>query len=1081
MDPEELSSLCSSLALEEDEEVLSPDLEAGLLAQGERSIDRSLVGCVLSTGPISRDAFVNMIKGVWKTKERFEVEAVGSNKFVFHFLSTADRRRFFSGGPWCYQNKPLVLEEPAGVGDYSKMSFSKAPFWIQLHNIPVFCMSKTVGSMLGNMVGLVQEVECDQNGLCLGTFIRVCAIIDISKPLKRILKVWLGSDKELVTILLRYEHLPELCFHCGIPGHPLKECPSRGSSQGDCTKLKYGAWIKAPAPSSGGTSSQSKRRRPSSGPSLPAPLHGNPTTQQPRKSTSKLNQSLHPNQQPDPQHHITSRSLLPLKKSLSNANWRRRDETSNSPCDPSSGISIPSPAKLHSSTTIYLSSSSTPFVASKSVSENNAAGNHAIEPGRDSPCPLQPAAAPTSSSQQYSSQMERVRSMLEYSGMLTWEREGRSSGLCLLWSDSITVQLLSGSKRHIDVMVTSLNSICWHFTGLYGNPDTSLRSQFWNLMKRLGDSSSLPWLCGGDLNEILFGHEKQGGAERAQYLMSHFREAINYCGLADLGFRAPKFTWNRGNGACLVQEQLDRMLGNRRWLDLFPNSLVHHLNLRGSDYRPLLVELLQADERSIIGKSWKRGRFHFEEAWADEEECSNIIKSHWNSSPTTNLIGVANKLRLCEERYWRQRSKDSWLKCGDRNSKFFHQRHLPINLKTLLPAWWILMRIGNYFGTLFSSSSPSSVDFDRVLDSIERKVTPQLNEQLEQVFEAEDVKTAVFQMAPTKIPGPDGMSAIFYQKFWPIVGEEVTAACLGFTNGGLSLGSINETIITLLPKIKNPTRITEFRPISLCNVLYKIISKMLGNRLRRIMGTIISKEQSTFIPGRLILDNAIIGFECLHAIKRRKTKKNYLALKLNMAKAYNRVEWDFIQRVMNKLGFSEVWIRKIMACISSVTYSFQCNGKRFGHLTPTRGLRQGDPLSPYLFLLCGEGLSSLLHLYEHKGDLQGLRCGLRGPTISHLLFADDSLFFLEARLSTCANLKEILKLYETASGQVVNLSKSAVCFGPNLSEPDATQMAALLGVPRVRCHEKYLGLPCFSGRNKQGLFSSIRDRVWNKL
>ncbi|KAL5556997.1 hypothetical protein UlMin_039233 [Ulmus minor] len=170
-----------------------------------------------------------------------------------------------------------------------------------------------------------------------------------------------------------------------------------------------------------------------------------------------------------------------------------------------------------------------------------------------------------------------------------------------------------------------------------------------------------------------------------------------------------------------------------------------------------------------------------------------------------------------------------------------------------------------------------------------------------------------------------------------------------------------------------------------------------------------------------------------------------------------------------------------MARISSVTYSFQFNGRRFGHLTPTRGLRQGDPLSPYLFLLCGEGLSSLLHRYKQNGDLQGLRCGLRGPTIFHLLFADDSLFFLEARPSTCANLKEILKLYETASGQVVNLSKSAVCFGPNTSESDATHMAALLGVPRVRCHEKYLGLPCFSGRNKQGLFSSIRDRVWNKL
>ncbi|KAL5538756.1 hypothetical protein UlMin_043866 [Ulmus minor] len=253
MDFEDLSSLCASLALEEEEETLSPDLAAGLQAQGERSIDRSLVGCVLSMSPIARDAFVHMIKGVWKTKERFEVEAIVCNKFVFHFLLISDRRRVYSGGPWCFQNKLLVLEEPTGVGDFSKMSFCNSPFWIQLHNIPVFCMSKTVGSILGNMVGTVQEVECNQDGLCLGTFIRIRAIIDISRPLKRILKVRLGTDKELITILLRYEHLPELCFHCGIIGHPLKECPERGSHQGDIPKLKYGAWIKAPIPPSSET------------------------------------------------------------------------------------------------------------------------------------------------------------------------------------------------------------------------------------------------------------------------------------------------------------------------------------------------------------------------------------------------------------------------------------------------------------------------------------------------------------------------------------------------------------------------------------------------------------------------------------------------------------------------------------------------------------------------------------------------------------------------------------------------------------------------------------------------------------
>ncbi|KAL5555957.1 hypothetical protein UlMin_038193 [Ulmus minor] len=314
---------------------------------------------------------------------------------------------------------------------------------------------------------------------------------------------------------------------------------------------------------------------------------------------------------------------------------------------------------------------------------------------------------------------------------------------------------------------------------------------------------------------------------------------------------------------------------------------------------------------------------------------------------------------------------------------------------------------------------------DLVLNSLEPKVSPTMNEQLDGRFVAEDVRAAIFHMAPSKSPGADGMSALFYQNYWSIVRDEVTIACLGFLNEGLDLGSINETLITLLPKVKCPTQITEFRPISLCNVLYKIISKMLATRMRSVMDSIISEEQSAFIPGRLISDNAIIGFECLHALKRRRSKKNgFLALKLDMAKAYDRVEWSFIREVMKKLGFFEGWIKKILDC------------------------------------------------------LHGMRCGTNGPTISHLFFADDSLLFVEATPVACYTIKEILSQYETASGKLVNFSKSAVCFGPSIREEDIGRMVTILGVAQVKCHEHYLGLPCFSGKNKSKLFASIKDRFW---
>ncbi|KAL5570906.1 hypothetical protein UlMin_020503 [Ulmus minor] len=139
-----------------------------------------------------------------------------------------------------------------------------------------------------------------------------------------------------------------------------------------------------------------------------------------------------------------------------------------------------------------------------------------------------------------------------------------------------------------------------------------------------------------------------------------------------------------------------------------------------------------------------------------------------------------------------------------------------------------------------------------------------------------------------------------------------------------------------------------------------------------------------------------------------------------------------------------------MACVTSVSYSVLINGAKFGQLFPTRGLRQGDPLSPYLFLLCAEGLSSLFHHFEAAGRIQGMRCGRNGPTISHLFFADDSLLFFEASTDSCLAVKEALAWYETASGQLVSYSKSAVCFGPNVAEDHVDQMTASLGVPKVR-------------------------------
>ena len=232
----------------------------------------------------------------------------------------------------------------------------------------------------------------------------------------------------------------------------------------------------------------------------------------------------------------------------------------------------------------------------------------------------------------------------------------------------------------------------------------------------------------------------------------------------------------------------------------------------------------------------------------------------------------------------------------------------------------------------------------------------------------------------------------FYQNYWDLLGEEVTSSVLYFLNSASLPANLNHTFITLIPKVKNPEFIFEFRPISLCNVLYKIFSKVLANRLKKILPNIITENQSAFTKSRLISDNILVAFESLHSMQRHTGKDNYMAIKLDMSKSYDRVEWVYLEAVMRRMGFDERWVRLMMTCITTISYSILINGEPKGMIVPTRGIRQGDPLSPFLFLLCTEGLNGLISHASNRGDIKGYALCRNSPRL-HLLFADDSLLF----------------------------------------------------------------------------------------
>ena len=168
-----------------------------------------------------------------------------------------------------------------------------------------------------------------------------------------------------------------------------------------------------------------------------------------------------------------------------------------------------------------------------------------------------------------------------------------------------------------------------------------------------------------------------------------------------------------------------------------------------------------------------------------------------------------------------------------------------------------------------------------------------MNEQLTKEFQRKEIIQAIHSMHPKKAPSPDRMSAIFYQKYWDVIGNDIINTVLNVLNSNASVAPLNQTNIALIPKTNSPTKMNEFRPISLCNVSYKINSKVLANWLKPILSTIISENQSAFVPGRLITDNVLVAFEIMYYLKKKEGKENYMAVKLDMSKAYDRVEWCF--------------------------------------------------------------------------------------------------------------------------------------------------------------------------------------------
>ncbi|KAM1414771.1 hypothetical protein ACFX2I_006507 [Malus domestica] len=357
-----------------------------------------------------------------------------------------------------------------------------------------------------------------------------------------------------------------------------------------------------------------------------------------------------------------------------------------------------------------------------------------------------------------------------------------------------------------------------------------------------------------------------------------------------------------------------------------------------------------------------------------------------------------------------------------------------------------------------------------------------MNASLVAPITVEEIKDAAMQMGGLKAPGPDGFQGIFYHSFWENVAGEINGVIEEIMNRNGNPLKINATLVVLIPKVPNPDTVSHFRPITLCNYSYKILSKIMANRIKPLLSDLISPSHNVFVAGRQIQDNIGIAYELFHFLKTRKAKRKFeLGIKLDMHKAYDRVEWDFFMVIMEKMGFDPKWHSLVLGCISTVNFAIMLNGQPGSKFVPFRGLRQGDPLSPYLFLLVSEVLSLLIQRASDTNKINGVQFNPQGPSISHIFFADDTLIFLKADKKNCSNIVNLIKEYCLASRQQVNMQMSNVFFGANLPSALRVDLEGILGMPAVENPGIYLGVPAIWGRSKKGGLAYVKERVLGRV
>ncbi|KAK9921034.1 hypothetical protein M0R45_029564 [Rubus argutus] len=439
--------------------------------------------------------------------------------------------------------------------------------------------------------------------------------------------------------------------------------------------------------------------------------------------------------------------------------------------------------------------------------------------------------------------------------------------------------------------------------------------------------------------------------------------------------------------------------------------------------------------------------------------------------------------------FLRDKSRIRWLKDGDKNTSFLHSmvkmRRLNKSIVSLSVGQTVLNdqdSISAHVVQQFQNSfmrDPQVMDTGLVQRVIPNVVTEEENLSLLAIPSREEIHATVRAMDSFSAPGPDGFGGCFYTHCWSFIANDVVLVVQSFFQNGYILPHFNSNSLILIPKLGDSECVTDYRPIALANFVFKIFTKIVADRLGLIASRIVSPNQSAFIQGRSIVDPILLTSECVNLLD-NKCKHGNVAVKFDISKAFDTIDWEFLLRVLRCFGFSSTFVNFIHNILRSAHLSINVNGQACGYFTCSRGVRQGDPLSLLLFCLAEEVLSRGISLLVAQNKIKCIAAPRCVSSPSHVLFADDVMVFLQGKAKHLRALMSFMDEYALNSGQVVNKAKSHLFLG-KFAAPRANRIQRILGIQVGSFPFTYLGVPIFVGRPKSEYLLPIADKICCKL